>query len=136
MSRRIGWAMLVAGVVFFGGIMSAHSKNDADTAQTPAADNDSKAKQGTEPQGQNLPKEDDTQNPTVPPKTAESESLDQLKEMNAQLKELLSQMKENNSPLADSLAQLKEVNAQLKELQELLKSGDVKVTGVMNPKPE
>jgi chromosome segregation ATPase len=128
--------MLVAGVVFFGGIMSAHSKNDAGTAQTPTAENDSKAKQGTEPQDQNSPKDDDAQNQTAPPKAAESESLDQLKEMNAQLKELLSQTKENDSPLADSLAQLKEINGQLKEIQELLKSGDVRVTVVMNPKPE
>ena len=83
MNRRFGWAMLVAGVVFFGGMMSAHQRTEAGPPDSPAAQGseepqDPQAKQGEAPQAKEAPRvQEDT-----------TEIGAQLKEINSQLKDL------------------------------------------------
>jgi hypothetical protein len=100
MTRYFGWTMLVAGVMFFTGIMSYHQKTEAFQDFVPV-----------EKALEQSAKNDESQQPEA----------------------------ETASEGAEVIAQLKEINAQLKELKALLRSGEVRVTGVMNPdevKPE
>jgi hypothetical protein len=46
------------------------------------------------------------------------------------------QQPEEEAPAAAATAQLKEINVRLKKLEALLRSGDVRVTVVMNPDVE
>jgi hypothetical protein len=81
MSRRIGWVMLVAGVVFFGGLMNSQQKISVGPSNSLAAQTeepqDQEPKQGAEPQAQQ-----------AQGNAEETETIVQLKEINSQLKEL------------------------------------------------
>jgi hypothetical protein len=81
MSRRIGWVMFVAGVVFFGGVMNSQQKILVGPSNSQAAQaeesQDQEPKQGAEPQVQHAQGDSE-----------ESEAIVQLKEINSQLKEL------------------------------------------------
>jgi hypothetical protein len=105
MSRRIVWAMVVTGVVFFGGVIGSE-KIKAQVQYTPVTElDDQKDQQGPKAEGQKGggSREGEFQRTPEDP---------------------------------EMLAELKEINAQLKQLKALLKSGDVRVTVVMNPKEE
>jgi hypothetical protein len=97
MHRQIIWALLVAGIVFFGGVI-ASERTKADPQYTPVDQLDNQPNQ----------KADDSKD------KADSRASDE----------------------SDALVQLKEINTQLKEIKALLRSGEVRVTVVMNPKEE
>jgi hypothetical protein len=98
MYRQIGWALLVGGVVFFGGLISSEKIKAQQPQYTPVDQLDNQSDQ------------------------KDSKSEDAKDKADAGEME--------------TLVQLKEINVQLKEIKALLRSGDVRVTVVMNPKEE
>ena len=80
MNRRIAWVMLVAGVAFFGGVMISE-KIKAAPQYTPVTELDDQKDQ--KPQ-----KDEEPQDQEIKRGSADTEVVLQLKEINAQLKEL------------------------------------------------